>query len=40
MEHEEQGIIFNTAGPAMDSKVLQTFNTVNILNEKQMLIDI
>jgi len=33
-------MIFNPAGPAMDSKVFKTFNTVNILIEKQMLIDI
>jgi len=40
MEHEDLDMILNTAGPAMDSKVLKTFNTLNILTEKQMPIDI
>jgi len=40
MEHEDQDMIFNTAGPATDSKALKTFNTANILTGKQILIDI
>jgi hypothetical protein len=36
MQHEDRGMIFNTACPAMDSKVLKAFSTVNLLTEMQM----
>jgi len=35
--HEYQGTICNTACPAMASKLLKAFNTVNLLIEMQML---
>jgi hypothetical protein len=38
-DHEDQGMICNTACPAIASKVLKTFNTVNLLNEMQILSD-
>jgi hypothetical protein len=39
MKHESQGMICDTACPAMSSKVLKAFNTVNLLIELQMLSD-
>jgi len=36
MQHEDRGMICNTACPAMDSKVLTAFSTVNLLTEMQM----
>jgi hypothetical protein len=39
MQHEDQGMICNIACPAMSSKVLKAFNTVNLLIEMQMLSD-
>jgi len=37
MEHEDQGMICDIACPAVYSKVLEAFNTVNLLTEMQML---
>ena len=40
MKHEHQGTICNTACPAMASKALKTFHSVNLLIEIQMPSDI
>jgi hypothetical protein len=39
MKHEAQGMICDIARPAVSSKVLKAFNTVNLLIEMQMLSD-
>jgi hypothetical protein len=36
-DHEDQDMICDTACPAMVSKFLKAFNTVNLLTEMQML---
>ena len=39
MEHEDQGKICGIACPAVSSKVLKAFNTVNLVIDMQMLSD-